>query len=58
MRANAKGALMKIKEARKYISSYYYHIPRSIDKVPYMEIEARAASRKIDSIHAAYEQGC
>ena len=48
---------MKIKEARKYISSYYYHIPRSIDKVPYMEIEARAASRKINSIHAAYELG-
>lgn len=48
---------MKIKEARKYISSYYYHIPRTIDKVPYAEIETRAAGRKIDSIHAAYELG-
>lgn len=48
---------MKIKEARKYISSYYYYVSRSIDKVPYEEIETRAAGRKIDSIHAAYELG-
>lgn len=48
---------MKIKEARKYISAYYYHVPRSIEKVPYAEIETRAASRKVNSIHAAYELG-
>lgn len=48
---------MKIKEARKYISPYYYYVPRSIDKVPYTDIEVRAARRKIDSIHAAYELG-
>lgn len=48
---------MKIKEARKYISSYYYYVPRSIEKVPYTEIETRAAGRKVNSIHAAYELG-
>lgn len=48
---------MKIKEARKYISAYYHHIPRSIEKVPYTEIEVRAAGRKVNSIHAAYELG-
>lgn len=48
---------MKIKEARKYISAYYYHVPRSIEKVPYVEIETRAAGRKVNSIHAAYELG-
>lgn len=48
---------MKIKEARKYISAYYYHVPRSIEKVPYAEIETRAAGRKVNSIHAAYELG-
>lgn len=48
---------MKIKEARKYISSYYYYVPRSIEKVPYVEIEKRAAGRKVNSIHAAYELG-
>lgn len=48
---------MKIKEARKYISSYYYYVSRSIDKVPYEEIETRAAGRKVNSIHAAYELG-
>lgn len=48
---------MKIKEARKYISAYYYHAPRSIEKVPYTEIEVRAAGRKVNSIHAAYELG-
>lgn len=48
---------MKIKEARKYISAYYYHVPRTIEKVPYAEIETRAAGRKVNSIHAAYELG-
>lgn len=48
---------MKIKEARKYISAYYYHVPSSIEKVPYTEIEVRAAGRKVNSIHAAYELG-
>ena len=48
---------MKIKEARKYISAYYYRVPRSIETVPYTEIEVRAAGRKVNSIHAAYELG-
>ena len=48
---------MKIKEARKYVSEYYFSLQRSVEKVPYAEIETRATGRKIDSIHAAYEMG-
>lgn len=48
---------MKIKEARKYVSEYYFRTQRSVEKVPYAEIEVRASGRKIDSIHAAYELG-
>lgn len=40
---------MKIKEARRYIGDYYAYVPRTI--------EIRAACRKINSIHAAYELG-
>lgn len=48
---------MKIKEARRYIGDYYAYVMRTVDKVPYEAIEIRAACRKIDSIHAAYELG-
>lgn len=48
---------MEIKEARKYVNEYYFRFQRSVEKVPYAEIEVRAEGRKIDSIHAAYELG-
>lgn len=48
---------MEIKEARKYVNEYYFRTQRTVEKVPYEEIEVRAEGRKIDSIHAAYELG-